>query len=128
MHVERFTVSLTTNASGAATGYTPPLTGMISHIKYVKTDFADTVDFTVTSETALEGLWTQINITASTTRAPRQPTHDGVGVASLYAGSGEPVEAGICLANDRVKCVVANGGDTKTGTFIVVLIGTGAKS
>lgn len=125
MHVERHTVALTTNASGAATGYTPPLTGQISHIKYVKTDFADTVDFAITLETSLDGLWTQANVTASKTVAPRQPTHDAVGAASLYAAGGEAVEAPIYCDRDRVKIAVTNGGDTKSGTFHVIIVGTG---
>lgn len=120
-YVQRHVVELTTDASGDATGYTPQITGRVSAIHYVKTDFADTVDFTITSEATGQSLWTQINQTASVVKAPRQPTHDGAGVASLYAGSGEPVEDRICLANDRVKIVVANGGDTKTGTFHVVI-------
>jgi len=121
MAIKRHTVSLTTNGTGDATGYTPVLNGRLSQIRYVKTDFADGIDVVVTAEATGEILWDEDNVNASATRAPRQATHDTVGVASLYAGSGEPVEDKIVLAADRVKIVVANGGDTKTGTFHIVL-------
>lgn len=120
-YVQRHVIALTTDAGGDATGYTPVLSGRLSAIHYVKTDFADGVDFTITSEATGQSLWTDTNVNASEVVAPRQPTHGEDGSASLYAAAGEPVEDKICLANDRVKIVVASGGDTKTGTFHVVL-------
>lgn len=121
MHAQRYVVPVTVDASGDGTAYTPVVTGRVLQIHYVKTDYADTADFTITSEATGQSLWTQINQTASTVRAPRQPTYDGVGVASLYAAGGEPVEDHIYLADDRVKIVVAAGGVSKTGTFHVVI-------
>ena len=120
-YAERHVVTITTDAAGDGTGYTPVVTGRISTIRYAKTDYADGVDFTVTLEATGESVWAESNVNASATRAPRQATHDVTGTASLYAGSGEPVEAPIVAAQDRVKIVVASGGDTKTGTFHVVL-------
>lgn len=120
-YVQRHVIALTTDADGDATGYTPVLSGRLSAIHYVKTDFADGVGFTITSEATGQSLWTDTNINASEVVAPRQPTHGQDGSASLYADAGEPVEDKICLANDRVKIVVASGGNTKTGTFHVVL-------
>lgn len=120
-HPQRYVVELTTNSSGAATGYTPVIDGRLSALHYVKTDFADGVDFTITAEATGQTLWTDTNVNASEIVAPRQPTHAGDGSASLYAGSGEPVEDKIVLAKDRVKIVIGSGGDTKTGTFHVVL-------
>jgi hypothetical protein len=121
MHVQRFVVPVAVNADGDATAYTPVLTGRVLAIHYVKVDYADGVDFTITSEATGQNLWTQVNQNASAVKCPRQPTHDGVGVASLYAAGGEPVEDHIYLANDRVKIVVAAGGVSKTGTFHVVI-------
>lgn len=118
---QRHVVSLTTDADGAATGYTPVLSGRLCHIQYVKTDFADGVDFTITSEATGTSLWTDTNINASELVSPRTPTHDQAGAASLYAGGGEPVEDKFVLADDRVKIVIASGGDTKSGTFHIVL-------
>lgn len=113
----RLTVSVTTAANGSATAYSEPVDGFLSQIRYVKTDFANGVDFTITAEATGETLWAENNVDASATRAPRQATHDTAGVASLYAVGGEPVEAPIALARDRIKIVIASGGDTKTGTF-----------
>ena len=120
-YAERHVVTLTTTSGGAATGYTPVITGRISQIRYVKDDFANGVDFTITAEATGETIWTQLDVNASVTVAPRQPTHDTAGVASLYAAAGEPVEAPIVLAQDRVKIVIAAGGDTTTGTFHVIV-------
>lgn len=119
--VQRKIVPVTTDGSGDSTDYTPNLTGKISHIIYTKTDFANGVDFTITAEATGETIWTESDVNASKTVAPRQATHSNVGVASLYAAAGEPVEAPICLDNDRVKIVVASGGATKTGKFEVIL-------
>jgi len=121
MYVERHSVSITTDAAGDATGYTPVVTGKIVAIVYTKTDYAAGVDFTITSETTGQTIWTESNVNASKTCVPRQATHDTAGVASLYAGAGEPVEDYVHVANERVKIVIASGGNAKTGTFIVLV-------
>lgn len=122
MHVTRLAVTVTTDASGAATAYSPAITaGALSQIRYVKTDFADGSTFTITSEATGETLWTESAVNASATRAPRQATHSTAGAASLYAGAGTAVNDRIALANDRIKIVIAAGGNTKTGVFHFVL-------
>ena len=120
-YAERHTVTITTEASGDATGYTPVVTGFLSQIRYVKTDFDNGVDFTITAEATGETLWTEITVNASATRAPRQATHGTDGAASLYAGAGTAIQDKIALANDRVKIVVAQGGNAKVGTFHIVI-------
>lgn len=120
-YASREAIVVTTDASGDATCYSSVITGRIVTIIYVKTDFADTVDFTITLNKTGEGLWTEENITANTVRAPRQATHATDGTASLYAATGEPVEDYIVAANDRVKIVVGGGGNTKSGTFYIVV-------
>ena len=97
-YAERHEVAVTTAADGTATVFTPVVTGKVSQIRYVKTDFTNGVDFTITSEATGETIWTQTNVDASVTVAPRQPVHDTAGAASLYAGAGEPVEDYISLA------------------------------
>lgn len=121
MHVERHSVAVTTIADGSATAYSPVITGKISNIIYVKTDYADGVDFTVTLEATSQSLWREDTVNASKTIAPRQAVCDNTGTASLYAAGGEPVEDDIVCANDRVKIVIAQGGDKKTGTFIIIV-------
>jgi len=115
-------VTITTNTSGAATSYTGVVRGEVSTIKYVKDDYANGVDFTITTEDTEQNLWVDTNINASETVCPRQPTHDATGAASLYAAAGEPVEAPIYACGERIKIVIAQGGDTKAGTFKVVIV------
>ena len=44
MATRRFSVPVTTDASGNATAYSPYLSGFIESVHYVKTDYADGVD------------------------------------------------------------------------------------
>lgn len=120
-YAERHIVELTTSASGAATGYTPVVTGRVQTIRYVKDNFADGVDVTITVESSGESILAVSNLNASATFAPRQPTHDLAGAIALYAGSGEAVRDAIVVAHDRIKIDVAEGGNTKHGTFVVVI-------
>lgn len=124
MYVERHLVTPITASDGSATSYTPVLTGRLISIQYAKhatLNYTDGVDFTITAETTGQSLWVDTNVNASETVAPRQPTHDSAGAASLYAAGGEPVEDYICLANERVKIVIAAGGDTKQGNFYITV-------
>jgi hypothetical protein len=125
-YAQRSSVTVTTAADGSATAYLGgadgnPLTGRIINLVYAKTDFADGVDFTITADGTGQTIWTQSDVNASATVAPRQPTHSTAGVASLYASGGVAVNDHIVLAADRIKIVIANGGDTKSGTFTVVM-------
>ncbi len=120
-YAARHAVSVTTAADGSATAYSPVVTGKLSQIRYVKTDFADGSTFTITAEATGETLWSEAAVNASATRAPRQATHSTLGAAALYAAAGQAVLDKIALANDRVKIVIAAGGDTKTGVFHIVM-------
>ena len=120
-YAQRHVVSITVNSSGDGTDYTPVVTGLISTIRYVTTDYDNGVDFTITAEATGETILAVTNITASTTWAPRQATCTTAGVASLYAGSGTAVNDKIAVANDRVKIVVAQGGNATSGAFHIVL-------
>lgn len=119
--VQRKTVTVTTDASGDATGYSETVTGRILSVRYVKTDFANGSTITLTSEATGETIWTEANVNASATRAPRQATHSTAGAAALFAAGGAAVNDHIALAADRVKVVVSSGGDTKTGAFHIIL-------
>lgn len=121
MYVERHVVEVTTDASGDATAFTPTVTGRVLAIHYVKDDFATGVDFTITAEATGETIWSEVDVNASKSVAPRAAIHTTAGVAALYAASGEEVVDKIGLANDRVKIVIANGGNAKSGTFHVVI-------
>jgi hypothetical protein len=118
---------VTTAADGSATAYSPTITGAISSIAYVAdatNPYAATVDFAITVEATGQGLWTQSDISASGTRAPRQPTHGQDGTDRFYTGTNvnHAVQDLICLANDRVQIVLAQGGNAKVGQFVITVI------
>jgi hypothetical protein len=115
--MRRFKVTVTTAADGTATAYTPRISGELDSIHYVKTDFADGVDFTITDEATGESLWTDTNINASEVVRPRAPVMDQAGAARLYASGGTAVSSKIALASTRIKIVIAQGGNAKSGAF-----------
>lgn len=119
--MRRYEVDITTDASGNAIAYSPRIRGKIHQIEYVKTDFANGVDFTITGEATGIGIWTESDVNASAVRAPRLPTHSQVGVAALYASAGTAVADKIALAGDRVKIAIAQGGNAKSGTFHILV-------
>lgn len=121
MYAERHVVAVTTAADGSATAYSPVVSGAIETIRYVKGDFDNGVDFDVTLEATGEVIWDQDNVNASATVAPRQATHSTLGVAALYAAGGTAVNDRIVAVNDRVKIVIASGGNVKSGTFHIVV-------
>ena len=100
----------------------PAVTGKVSAIHYVEdfsNAYSDGVSVVVTAEATGEAIL-KANLSVSATFAPRQPTHTTTGAPALYDSS-YPVLDSICLANDRIKIAVLDGGDTKTGTFHVVI-------
>lgn len=120
--VRRLTVAVTTEPDGSAVAYSEPIDyGLLSQIRYVKVDFADEVDFTITVEGTGETLWAEQNVTASATRAPRQATHGTDGTPALHAVEGSAVGAPIAIADDRIKVAIANGDAAKSGTFHFLL-------
>lgn len=116
----KHTVAIVTNGSGDGTGYTNYFSGLISSVQYVKTNFADGVDFTITLDATGETIWADTDVNASEVVRPRAATHTTAGVAALYAASGA-VNDHIAAGRDRVKIVVGSGGDTKTGTFVITV-------
>jgi hypothetical protein len=121
MAIRKFVVPVTTAADGSATAYSPYLSGYLHQIQYVKTDFADGVDFTITADATTETLWAESNVNAAAIRAPRQATHSTAGVAALYAAGGTAIQDRIALSRDRVKIVIAQGGNVKTGSFTILV-------
>lgn len=123
MTIRRFVVPVTVDASGDATEYSPVVSGKLVSIRYVKDDFADGVDFTITAEDTGETLWAEEDVNASATRHPRAATHSTAGAAALYASGGTAVNDKISLGDDRVKIVVASGGNATSGTFHILIDG-----
>lgn len=123
-HVQRVSVEITTASDGSATAYIGSdtrLTGKLIAIGYKKNNFADGHDVVATVEYSAQPVWTKTNVDASVQVYPRHPTNDYLAAASLYAATGEPVEDHIYLAEDRIKIVIASGGDTKTGTYYALI-------
>lgn len=121
MGIRKFTITVTTAADGSATGYTPYFSGKIEQVRYIKTDFADGVDFTTTLDGTGQTVWTESNVNAAVTKAVRMAIAGTDGVASLFAGGGTAVQDKIAVSRDRVKWVIASGGNTKTGALEVIV-------
>lgn len=125
-YAQRLTVAVTTAADGSATAYSERIDyGLLSQVRYVKdgsNGFDNGSTFTITAEGTGETLWTESAVNASATRAPRQATHSTAGAASLYAAGGTAVTDKIALVNDRIKIVIASGGNTKSGRFEIILV------
>ena len=116
----KHTVTVTTDSSGDATAYTGVGNGRVHWVKYAKTDFADGVDFTITTEDTAQNVWVESNVNAAKDVSPRQNIHDADdGTEVTYDGTNEAYGY-IWIAYERIKIVVASGGDTKTGTFTVL--------
>ncbi len=93
------TVSATTDSSGDATVYSPETLGKIVRVFVDIGDLASgAVDFVVTGERTGEAIYTGTNLAADTVAAPS-------------------TALGVYVWSERIKVVVAQGGDTKTGTI-----------
>lgn len=119
--MRRQELTVTTAADGTATAYSPRLSGKIHSIQYVKVDFADGVDFTVTAERTGEAILAKSDVNASASFYPRAATVTQAGAASLYAAGGTAVSDKVGVANDRVKIVIAQGGNAKSGKFHIMV-------
>jgi hypothetical protein len=117
----KFTFAAASNGSQVGTAYSPWISGYIESVQYVKVDYTDGVDFTITADQTGESIWVDTNINASEVVRPRAATHSTAGVAALYAGSGVAVNDRIALSRDRVKVVLAQAGANKTGTFVITV-------
>ena len=124
MYFRRYRTVVTTVADGSATAYTDNLNGALYALKYTKhgtTPFDDGVDFVITTEDTALAIWSEENVNATALRLPRAQVCSTAGVVQYsdsLAGAtivGEP----IALAHERVKIVIASGGNVKIGTFDV---------
>ena len=118
MYVQGEALTVTTAADGSATAYTANIyNGRVLQVRYVKSNYSNGVDFDVTAEGSGAVIWDQDNVNASATICPRQATSDTLGVASLYAAVGEPVEDYVWVRDERIKVVLASGGSATSGVF-----------
>ncbi len=111
----------TTDTSGALVVTTErAVRGRIVSVRYVKSDFADGSTMTLSLETTGTVVWQQTGVNASVTVYPRAQVHSGTGVGLTYDGT-QPVCEPVPVAGERLVMTVANGGNTKTGTWYVTL-------
>lgn len=120
MHAERHSIPVTTIADGSATVYSPPVWGRILAIRYVKTNFDNGHDFTATLEGTGEAIMVGTDVNASASFYPRVGVTDAAGVAATLDGT-RLMRDYVVAAGDRVKIVVAQGGNVTTGAYIVVV-------
>jgi hypothetical protein len=123
--MRRYKVTVTTAADGTVTAFSPRISGKIHSINYVKDTggnaYTDGVDFAITSEQTGENILTKADVNASAVFYPRAPTHSQAGVAALYAAAGTAVQDKVAVSNDRVKIVLAAGGNAKVGVFHILV-------
>ncbi len=120
MSIRKFTVAVVTASDGSATGYTPYFSGKIEQVRYIKTDFTDGVDFTTTLDGTGQTVWTESDVNAAVTKAPRMATASTAGVAATFDGT-RAVFDKIAVSRDRVKWVIASGGSTHSGSLEVIV-------
>jgi|SRR6185436_20703680 len=123
MFIERHVLTLTVNASGAATVYTSKVvSGPVLQLRYIPdaTTPLDTgADLTITGEESGVAIATLSNIgTSAFTKLPRQATHGVTGTALVYAST-DAVAEPVVVAGERIKVVVAQGGVSMTGALHV---------
>ena len=121
--LEKMKASIVTDASGNATVYLPPdvnnkPNGLLMAIKYTPGDIDTGADLTITGEDSGTPILTVTNAgTSNVFYYPRALLND---VADAAQGSGGTEIIPIC--KERIKVVVANGRDTKTGSIEAILL------
>ena len=120
MRLTRVSVAVVTDESGAAVAYSPQCNGLVRTVEYVKPtsgglDAATDIDIIADVSGAV--IWTNDDLSASKVIHPLAPAQDNTGtdIAGAYAP--------ICLADERIKITVANGGATLSGQFVFTIEG-----
>ena len=120
MKLSRFTVNVTTDDHGDAVAYSPQCNGLVRTVEYVKPtsgglDAATDIDIIADVSGAV--IWTNKDLASSKVIHPLAQAQDNTGADIIGA------YAPICLADERIKITVANGGDTLSGQFIFTIEG-----
>lgn len=119
--IQRIAIPLATNSGGACTAYSPTaiaglVIGYYLDIGAGGTALAATTDVTVSEEDTASTILTLTNVAASARVRPRVATHDDTG--TVTGALDAPAVVG------RLKVVVAQGGDTRSGTLYVYIDGS----
>jgi hypothetical protein len=118
-YIRRHVIDVTTDETSAASTFSAdPINGLIHSILYEPgaggSSFPNTTDITITSELSSAAVLTAANVAAGAHYYPRQATH--MSTAGGTTNSGFDL---VALADERLKVVIAQGGDAKTGRFHV---------
>ncbi len=120
------TITVTTDASGDATAYSPPTYGRVVAVRYVPDGSAPltgTATVTITDNATGLPVLTVTGLGAAARDFwPRAITMTTTGASALYAAGGTDVLDLVPVAG-AVKVVVASGGATKSGTVYVYVEG-----
>lgn len=122
MHVSREAITVTTDGSGDATGYSSLVEGRVLAIYYIKDDYENTATFLITTETTGETLWSQANVSATARHNIGVAVMSPVAGALMYEGT-NPVVWPCPVGRERIKIVVSAGGNIKSGTFHIIVEG-----
>jgi hypothetical protein len=116
---QRFIVPIVTAAGGGGVGYTPGFSGVILAIIYQKTDYSNNVTLSAALESTGEVVLALAAgaMDSAGTWYPRKPVQKAADGSAVGTYNVEPVAA----ANDRLVLTIAAGGNTHSGTFIVVV-------
>lgn len=109
--IQKFSKTVAVDASGdASTTLGLEVAGHLVAIEYLKIDYANGVDFDITSGT--QNLWAEDNVNASERIYPVVATALPTGVASTLTESRIPL-----AIEDEITIVIDEGGVSKSGTF-----------
>lgn len=116
MWIDQDAVAVLTAADGSGTFYTKHMTGIVLGIHIVvpgSGGIEATADFTITAERTGAAVLTVANVNGSTSKYPRVITHKAAD------GTDEAVSDYLGIHYDRLKIVVAQGGNAKAATVYV---------
>lgn len=120
-NVQLIVVPVVTSAGGDFSKVIQPSSGRLLQYRYVPNGGSplDTgADLDVVGTTSGFVYVNQDNIgTSAFSKAPRMPTHDETGAASLYAAGGEPVEDHMAVGGESLTVTIAQGGNALRGTL-----------
>ena len=120
MKLSRFTVNVTTDDHGDAVAYSPQCNGLVRTVEYVKPQSGGldaATDIDIIADVSGAVIWTNDDLSDSKVIHPLAPAQDNTGADIVGA------YAPICLADERIKITVANGGNTLSGQFVFTIEG-----
>jgi hypothetical protein len=120
VNCRRQDIAVVCDASGNATVFSDAVTGPIVSVMVTQGTLAATTDITVTSEQKAIPVITITNNTATTVYNPRVAVQDTSGAAALFAAGGTALRDFVYVANERIKFVVAQGGNAGAGTITLI--------